>query len=207
MSNETKSLFGKIHGGNVITDEIKYANSSEFVGEPRETHQSTPSINKIREDWADVFKTLLIFLIVFGHTTLSDNIIKQFIYMFHVPGFIMISGFWIKSDRKFNTVFKRRLFNLYVPYLVVGVISIFIFYIMGHIAQNAIGGDYEMSIWPNLKGLLYGNPNYNMKYNLPLWYLPFIFATELLALLLIKFISLKITKRWFYAITSLFLLG
>lgn len=50
-----------------------------------------------REVWADCVKALAIFLMVLCHFNLSSEISKQFIYMFHMPVFFLISGYFDKG--------------------------------------------------------------------------------------------------------------
>lgn len=81
----------------------------------------------------DNLKVILIFLVVFGHlieryldnsTTLTG--IYIFIYIFHMPLFIFISGFLSKNLRKSNKVF---FYNLLIPYIVLNTIWYFLAFI------------------------------------------------------------------------------
>ncbi len=71
----------------------------------------------------DNLKGLLIFLVVFGHSLelLKDNyeianIIYTFIYIFHMPAFIFISGYFSKDLKKSqNTAFEKFL----LPFLII----------------------------------------------------------------------------------------
>lgn len=50
-----------------------------------------------REVWADYVKALAIFLMVLGHFNLNSEASEQFIYMFHMPVFFLISGYFDKG--------------------------------------------------------------------------------------------------------------
>lgn len=76
--------------------------------------------------FVDNLKVLLIFLVVFGHlieryidTNNTLMGIYMFIYTFHMPLFIFISGFLSKNINKSNKVFFR---NLLIPYIVLNII-------------------------------------------------------------------------------------
>lgn len=62
-------------------------------------------LNK-RETWIDLFKVLLIFLVVVGHSK-PDPYTAKLIYGFHIPAFFIISGYlyrpssWIKTTKSY----------------------------------------------------------------------------------------------------------
>ena len=63
-------------------------------------------MEKIRNDYFDNIKSVLITLVVIGHfllplesTRLKDGLVNV-IYLFHMPMFIMVSGYHIRDDRK-----------------------------------------------------------------------------------------------------------
>lgn len=60
----------------------------------------------------DVAKGGLILLVVIGHFllgTLDDNFVRYYIYSFHMPMFIFISGFLIKRENYFLVLIKHLL--------------------------------------------------------------------------------------------------
>lgn len=74
----------------------------------------------------DNIKFILIFLVVFGHlieryidtnTTLMG--VYMFIYIFHMPLFIFISGFLSKNVNKSKTIYLK---SLLIPYIVLNII-------------------------------------------------------------------------------------
>ena len=59
--------------------------------------------------------------------------------------------------------------------------SICIYAVLGELAQKKFGIHTDLSILKNIGGLLYASPRNNyMQYNLPLWFLPCLFATKLM---------------------------
>lgn len=80
----------------------------------------------LKNYFVDNLKVLLIFLVVFGHLIeryIDTNItlmgIYLFIYSFHMPLFIFISGFLSKNTNKSKKIFFK---NLLIPYIVLNII-------------------------------------------------------------------------------------
>lgn len=68
--------------------------------------------------WIDYLKAFAMFLVVLGHTGLaSDSVFKSWIYGFHMPLFIFISGYFAQSFRPIKDELKKDLKALVVPYL------------------------------------------------------------------------------------------
>lgn len=91
---------------------------------------------KNRESYFDNAKFILIILVVFGHVIRSfidDNEfmmnVYKFVYTFHMPAFILISGFFAKGYNKkgyVQKIFKK----LIIPYLIFqGIYSVYYFFI------------------------------------------------------------------------------
>nr|MCX3330604.1 acyltransferase family protein [Bacillus pacificus] len=80
-------------------------------------------MNKSRDSYFDNAKFLLIFLVVFGHilrSFINDNefmlYLYKFIYTFHMPAFILVSGFFAKGFKRSGYV-KKLAVKLIIPYL------------------------------------------------------------------------------------------
>lgn len=56
-----------------------------------------------RKDWIDWSKAILIWLMVLGHTGLSGYG-REFVYVFHMPAFFIISGYLYKPHSWFRTL-------------------------------------------------------------------------------------------------------
>lgn len=88
---------------------------------------------KQREFYYDNAKFLLIFLVVIGHfitTFIGNQVIEQiyiFIYLFHMPAFILVSGYFAKGINKPGYL-KKVAKKLLIPYLLFQLIySIYYF--------------------------------------------------------------------------------
>lgn len=136
--------------------------------------------------WLDSMRALAIYLIVLGHV-LNGRSIWIWIYSFHVPLFIIISGYLFNGVRyRFFEFFKKRFFMLMIPYYFFSLLSIIVFQIL----KKYLDTEINVSFYKSLIGMLWANgQNGNftfMKWNLPLWYVPMIFLMEILAYFIFK---------------------
>lgn len=148
-------------------------------------------MNEKRFDYIDVAKAIGIFLIVFGHI-IQGGWSKNVLYAFHIPMFFFLSGFLLKPKGTLCKYIGRKFKSLMLPYYFAGIISILIFVGLGGIVASVFGiapQEMSMSLGENIYGLIYGNPNNGlMQWNRPLWFLPCLFVTEILAFVLEKYI-------------------
>lgn len=86
----------------------------------------------------DNIKVVLIFLVVFGHlieryidTSNTLMGIYMFIYIFHMPLFVYISGYLSKNINKSNKIFLK---NLLIPYIFLNII----WYVLAYIYTGEI---------------------------------------------------------------------
>ena len=78
-------------------------------------------MQKNRIDYLDTLKGLLIILVVFGHTGINSNI-QKWIYSFHMPLFLIISGFFYKESRKILNL--NRIKRLVFPFICFTILAI-----------------------------------------------------------------------------------
>ena len=133
----------------------------------------------------DIAKAIGIFLIVLGHV-LKFGQLRKFIYSFHVPLFFFLSGmcFSVKDNKIF---IKNKIKQMYIPYIVVSVVSIGIYLTMGKFI-----GASNLNFVDNIIGMFYANPNYaNMQWNQPLWFLPCLMLQLILINIFENFIKSK----------------
>lgn len=77
-------------------------------------------VRENRLEWIDWMKALGIFLIVLGHFNSVGN---QFVYVFHVPLFFLISGFLCKREDDIRLFWKKLWYNLAVPMLILATLN------------------------------------------------------------------------------------
>lgn len=138
------------------------------------------NLKRSRLDWIDAARAFAIFCIVLGHALNGYSFIWKLVYGFHVPLFVLISGFtYTPRPRKENLKksicggFRRIL----VPYFIFGILSIVIYMLIG----TKMDGDKAITIAQSIKGLFWANGETGiMRWNLPLWYLPMLFVLRII---------------------------
>lgn len=140
-----------------------------------------------RIDWVDNAKAIAIFFVVLGHFSKLPYFPKYVIYSFHLPLFLMVTGFLLAPSFKDDiAAFCRKYVLPYLRlYVFFSIISIVLWYILEHRGEN-IFSIFSLGI----SGMLYGvggKERLLMHNNDPLWYLPFLIATLLLTHAAIKY--------------------
>ena len=111
-------------------------------------------IVKVRTAYYDNAKFLLIFLVVLGHfiqSYIHDNKIiftlYTTIYLFHMPAFILISGYFAKGFRRKGYLMKMAK-KLIGPYLIFqGIYSIYYFFTQGNDLTDVNPLNPQWSLW------------------------------------------------------------
>lgn len=77
-----------------------------------------------RIEWIDIFKGLVIILMVIGHSTTPW---AGWIYLFHMPAFIFIAGYTTNYEKdNFIQYVKRKFLSLIIPFICINMIYIFL---------------------------------------------------------------------------------
>jgi len=127
-----------------------------------------------RIDWVDQLRGFAIFLVVYGH---NFPVTEKYIYSFHMPLFIFLSGMFHPKEIKKHTIINR-VKRVLVPYFIWSfVLFIFWFLIGRNYGESA---KLNLSVLKNLIGVFYaqGGVEY-MDWGIPMWFLPSIFLTFL----------------------------
>ena len=136
-----------------------------------------------RIEWADALRGALILMIVYGHTASNGDLLKHYVYSFHVAAFFFLSGYLFSDGKKgFKAFLKKKFLSLMVPYYIFASISILVFTFLGSFASDALDVAIKHTeVYKNVIGMLYANAVEGyMKWNVPLWFLPCMFVTQLL---------------------------
>lgn len=133
-----------------------------------------------RDDSIDFLRGIAIFLVIIGHYFTGR--IRLFIFAFHIPLFLMISGYLFKLHGNFCEYVKRAFRKLLVPFVLCIVIMLFIDAILGKFSFGRV-----------LAGVfVYANANMNhalLQIDTgigPIWFLPAMFVTSAISCILIK---------------------
>lgn len=149
-----------------------------------------------RIEWLDIAKGIGIILVVLAHFYQWVGIgvgVGKFIYSFHMPFFIALSGISVAiSANKLgsvrahskNFIFKRTQ-SIILQYFYVAVVSLIIYTLIFKPST-----DY---LYMSIKGILRGDVNL-LAYNQAIWFLPMIFLSNIIFYGIIK-LSDKICKN------------
>lgn len=137
-----------------------------------------------RVRWIDAARGIAMIPIVFGHAA-GWSLAKYWVYSFHVPMFFILSGLLYHDQESMKCFVKKKFKQLMIPYYVFGLLSVIVYYLIGSIAIAQTGDSgKDPSLLPNLIGIIYANgKNHMLDANAPLWFLPVLFATNLVSIL------------------------
>lgn len=159
-------------------------------------------ISNKRNDAYDIVKGIAIILMVIGHSG-CPHYLKNYIYLFHMPIFYFVSGYFFNEKYLINKLefIKRKLNQLYRPFVVFGLFFLFISPLL--YKTNII--DYTYSVQEILKKtvsiIIFKDVE---KLVIPFWFLRSLFTVSIL-FLFIRFVTNKLQK-WKDALTILIVL-
>lgn len=139
--------------------------------------------NKKRIKWIDTAKAIGIFLVIWGHITSGEGaVVLSYIYVFHMPLFIFLSGLVFSGKLDFKTFIFRKFRTIYVPY------AAFLLFEYGrHIFLNRnhiIYKDMVLFLGKELLGWELNSDFY--LWNGPIWFLCALFFSEVLFYFIVK---------------------
>lgn len=142
-----------------------------------------------RVEWIDVAKGIAIILMILGHCISIDSWFRLIIFSFHMPFFLIVSGYFYKRTN-FKIFIKKQVQGLLIPYC----IAITIEYTLKIIFQN----------WPLQNTVITGffsiitGLSYTSKISYVhavgtgvLWFLPMLFCVRLIFYLVEKYLKEK----------------
>lgn len=102
----------------------------------------TPKYEMERDYKIDAIKGILIILVVIAH--LRDGILHDFIFLFHMPLFFVISGYFCKEKVKLNGVYIKKIcIRYFIPYLAYMVLILLVLdrnFTFSHFIRLVYGG-------------------------------------------------------------------
>jgi polysaccharide biosynthesis protein PslL len=150
----------------------------------------------------DVTKGLGIILVVLGHNWIvwhDKGELFRVIFSFHMPLFFFLAGIFIRSSDGIMRFVTTRASALLKPYFVV-LLSLGVFDLLVAILRNkpdVPGFEYFM-------GILYGTGN-TIAW-VPLWFLPHLFISSTIALILLKAFEARVSSKVWLAFSAALLL-
>lgn len=151
--------------------------------------------------WIDGVKGMGILLMILGHMQVGDGI-RSFIYSFHMPMFVIISGYLFHNNKDLRTVAGRKMKALLIPYACFHLCALFIRLVLlrltGYFSWEGAFGITKMQIMV----MLGGNSFYKgmltwIETTGPMWFIPFLFCINMLYCLFAKLEEgRKIHHKW-----------
>ncbi len=152
-----------------------------------------------RVQYIDIAKGIGILLVVLAHNDLKGYhpMLHRFIYAFHMPLFIFLSGIFFKPERPFKDIFTRRFNTLMKPLI---FIILFIYGVSVFFGKMS----FEMAFSRLLKSLYMTGPYLNW---VQLWFLPVLFLINLYAFFFYRGTNIlpKNWMRWLVLIITLWI--
>ncbi len=149
-----------------------------------------------RIEWLDKTKLFGIWLVIFGHLYISQQL-QNWIYSFHMPLFFFISGYLYKVPSERN-IFQRVGKNLkllwpYLTFYLVTWLSLFLLFYGGYtIITGRSNITLENTFTKPFFGLILGvgyDTEYSWMLSRPLWFLMALFFIKTILDILTKYIS------------------
>lgn len=117
-------------------------------------------MNEKRINWIDVAKGWAIFLVIIGHSGISQYLcdVYSWIYSFHMALFFILSGyvFSVKKYHRYGGFLLHKLKTLIIPYFVFQVLNNFIWHLyvrLGFVAaSNRSIGDEVIGLFFQVRG-------------------------------------------------------
>lgn len=144
-----------------------------------------------RISWCDVFKGIVIILVVIGHCTGRFN---HLIYQFHMAAFFFISGYTSQPKNKplFDEIVKK-FYRLMVPYYVINFAGILLFFVAD---QLRILDKISTTIYPvRFQDALVGLSSNTVVYCDwlgAMWFMPVLFGASVVFTIIVKLCD----KKW-----------
>lgn len=145
-------------------------------------------------EWVTSLKFIGIIAVIVGHTA---SPISSFIYIWHMPLFFMIAGFFIKLDVEPKVYLAKQIPRVFLPYFFFAVVALIIESLKRQ-ALNRPNIDWEHSLtgvflWMDFDSLV-------GSYAFVLWFLPAVFFGRLFVYLILKYFQ----NTWLIAAIFLF---
>lgn len=139
-----------------------------------------------RLDWIDISKFLGVSLVVLGH---MDSPYSRLIYSFHMPLFFFISGFFLPLNEKYSISLLRNAKKTFTPFFVFLSIALILEFI-----KRGLLGRPQINILHDIFHALYkmDYPALSNHYGFVLWFLPALFVSKSLCILILKYFKGKL---------------
>ncbi len=141
--------------------------------------------NSKRILWADITKGICILLVIIGHQ-LPKTTLKNFIYLFHLPTFIFVSGFLCRDRSTIKILIKKDILFTYIYYVFYSLLWILFVIILNNVLLS-------QKLLIKILLTIISSVNYNSLINVGVsWYLLFLVNIKILFYICNKMINERI---------------
>ena len=133
-----------------------------------------------RVHWIDVLRGMAILAVVLSHQSATE-LWKTYFFSFHVPLWFFVSGYLFPTDARvdYAALRRKRWRTIVAPYFWFSVLTYPFWLVVGR--RYGIDAVPDVHWWQPLVGILYGSgQGHWMLHNVPLWFLPCLYMTDLL---------------------------
>lgn len=136
-----------------------------------------------RYDYLDITKGIGILLVVWAHILITGTS-HRVIYAFHMPLFFLISGMLFRRDKyqSFFDFLRKRAKRLLMPFAIYSIVTWIIWAVFRFVRHDDV-----VSYWdPLFQTVIAKGSGAYMVHNSALWFIPCLFATEIMYFALSK---------------------
>lgn len=147
---------------------------------------------KKREIWADYVKFIAIYLMAVCHFNLNSDAARQFIWIFHMPVFFLISGYFDKGLPFSKVLMIKNIKALIIPYFFFSILNISICWISPYLHPESYhNGTILQSFGKAILGMFLMEDLVR-----PYAFMPFLAGWFLIALFQIKILFSVLVTCW-----------
>lgn len=142
-------------------------------------------INKKRIEWCDIYKAIVIILVVIGHS--AGGVLTNIIYQFHMAAFFWISGYTANNNKKsFWDYMVKKFCKLMLPFYFIVFCGDLIYYVANKLGVLIYFSsmDVPTSFSSSISGFLTGTAIYCDVLG-AMWFIPVMFISGMIFKILI----------------------
>jgi len=162
-------------------------------------------VSSKRIEWVDIYKGIMIILVVIGHATGQFN---SWIYQFHMAAFFFISGYLSKIEKKNDiSVLIKKAITLLFPFFSLSIFGIICNAILNRygLYQLLFGGSFPGIVF-SMKQLFYYGIGY-VQYWGTFWFLVALFGVEVFETILCRTMNSKVNLIFIFVSICAYLGG
>lgn len=139
--------------------------------------------------WINNLKGLAILAVVLGHI---DTPLTQFIFSWHIPLFFFLSGLTIKTDVNIFAAIKKDFYRLVIPFIIFGLLGLSAEYLKRWLWPGFQFINGRINFHDELLGIFWWMDITHLHhYGFVLWFLPALFWTKTIYLVLMSVLKNK----------------